>query len=87
MNNTYFKKIAPYVLGLLILFLVNYIYFLPQFQGKQVLQGDIVSYTGAYGEIAKYWAEKGEQLFWTNSMFGGMPTFMIGVSLKSFYLD
>ena len=87
MNNTYFKKIAPYVLGLLILFLVNYIYFLPQFQGKQVLQGDIVSYTGAYGEIAKYWAEKGEQLFWTNAMFGGMPTFMIGVSLKSFYLD
>jgi hypothetical protein len=87
MNNTYLKKIAPYVLGLLILFLVNYIYFLPQFQGKQVLQGDIVSYTGAYGEIGKYWAEKGEQLFWTNAMFGGMPTFMIGVSLKSFYLD
>ena len=49
---------VPYILGLLILFLVNYIYFLPQFQGKQVLQGDIVSYTGAYGEIAKYWAEK-----------------------------
>ena len=87
MNNTYFKKMVPYILGLLILFLVNYIYFLPQFQGKQVLQGDIVSYNGAYAEIGKYWAEKGEQLFWTNAMFGGMPTFMIGVSLKSFYLD
>lgn len=87
MNNKYLKKIAPYLLGLIILFLVNYIYFLPQFQGKEVLQGDIVSYNGAYVEIGKYWESKGEQLFWTNAMFGGMPTFMIGVSLNAFYLD
>lgn len=87
MNNKYLKQIAPYLLGLIILFLVNYIYFLPQFQGKEVLQGDIVSYNGAYVEIGKYWESKGEQLFWTNAMFGGMPTFMIGVSLNAFYLD
>lgn len=87
MNNKYLKQIAPYLLGLIILFLVNYIYFLPQFQGKEVLQGDIISHNGASVEIGKYWASKGEQLFWTNAMFGGMPTFMIGVSLKAFYLD
>ena len=87
MNNKYLKQIAPYILGLIILFLVNYIYFLPQFQGKQVLQGDIVSYNGAYVEIGKYWESKGEQLFWPNAMFGGMPTFMIGVTLNSFYLE
>lgn len=87
MNNKYLKQIAPYILGLALLFLVNYIYFLPQFQGKEVLQGDIVSYNGAYVEIGKYWESKGEQLFWTNAMFGGMPTFMIGVSLNAFYLD
>jgi len=87
MNHPLVKWIGPHLLALFLLLAINYVYFLPQFEGKAVLQGDIVSYDGAYVEIGKYWAEKGEQLFWSNAMFGGMPTFMIGVTLKAFYLD
>jgi hypothetical protein len=84
---THLKVLTPHAICLSILILVNLIYFLPQFQGKQVAQGDVISFNGAYVEIGKYASEKGEQLFWTNAMFGGMPTYMIGINLKSFYLD
>jgi hypothetical protein len=84
---THLKVLTPHAICLSILILVNLIYFLPQFQGKEITQGDIVSYNGASVEISNYANEKGEPLFWTNAMFGGMPTYMIGISLNSFYLD
>lgn len=84
---THLKVFTPHAISLSILILINLIYFLPQFQGKQITQGDIVSYNGASVEISNYANENGEPLFWTNSMFGGMPTYMIGISLNSFYLD
>jgi len=84
---THLKVLTPHAFCLSILILINLIYFLPQFQGKQITQGDIVSYNGASVEISEYASKKGEPLFWTNAMFGGMPTYMIGISLNSFYLD
>jgi hypothetical protein len=84
---THLKVFTPHAISLSILILINLIYFLPQFQGKQITQGDIVSYNGASVEISNYSNKNGEPLFWTNSMFGGMPTYMIGISLNSFYLD
>jgi hypothetical protein len=84
---THLKVITPHAICLSILILINLIYFLPQFQGKQITQGDIVSYNGASVEISEYVSKEGEPLFWTNAMFGGMPTYMIGISLNSFYLD
>jgi hypothetical protein len=84
---THLKVLTPHAICLSILILINLIYFLPQFQGKQITQNDIVSYNGASVEIGEYAGKKGEPLYWTNAMFGGMPTYMIGISLNNFYLD
>jgi hypothetical protein len=72
-----FKKNLPHIIAVIVILLVNIIYFLPQFQGKKLDMGDITSHRGASHEAATYRAETGEEVLWTNSMFGGMPTYNI----------
>ncbi|MCZ2099984.1 MAG: YfhO family protein [Chitinophagales bacterium] len=71
------KALAPYLLPIIVIILANIIYFLPQFQGKVVKQGDIIQHIGMSKEATDYRAKTGEEALWTNSMFGGMPTYQI----------
>ncbi len=72
-----FKKNLPHLISVLAILIVNVVYFLPQFQGKKLQMGDITAYRGMAEESNKYRAETGEEALWTNSMFGGMPTYNI----------
>jgi hypothetical protein len=56
---------------------VTCLYFLPQLEGKKVMQGDILQWEGMAQEALEYQKETGELTLWTNSMFGGMPTYQI----------
>ncbi|MBK9743921.1 MAG: hypothetical protein IPO94_13605 [Saprospiraceae bacterium] len=44
--NIEFKTIYPYILHILVIVIVNVMYFMPQFEGKVVNQGDIIQYKG-----------------------------------------
>jgi len=56
-------------------FALALIYSYPVFQGNVLSAGDTVHWRGM-SEEARAWAEKtGENPLWSNSMFGGMPTF------------
>ena len=46
-------------------------------------QNDIVQFKSSAEEAKEYLEESGEQALWTNSMFGGMPTFQISLSKNS----
>ena len=59
--------------------LVTLVYFSPVIQGKRIKQHDIEMYKGMSKEIVDFKAETGQQSLWTNSMFGGMPAWNIGV--------
>lgn len=63
--------------------LITLIYFSPIMQGKRLKQHDIEMYKGMSKEIVDFKAETGEQSLWTNSMFGGMPAWNIGVPQNS----
>lgn len=77
MNSSLLKKIA-WPLGAVVLFLlVNVVYFSPQLQGKKLPMGDIEQYKGMAEEARAYQEETGETVLWTNSMFGGMPTYQL----------
>ncbi len=45
--------------------------------GKELRQSDINNWKGMSKEILDFKAKSGEQTFWTNSMFGGMPAYQI----------
>ena len=75
--NIEFKTIYPYILHILVIVIVNVFYFFPQFEGKVVNQGDIIQYKAMSKEAFDYQEKTGEVALWTNSMFGGMPTYQI----------
>lgn len=54
------------------------LYFAPVLQGKMIYQSDIVQYTGMAKEQNEYRAATGEEPYWTDSAFGGMPTYQLG---------
>lgn len=84
------KKWLPHIISLVVILLVNVLYFFPQFEGKKLQQGDIISYKGMAQEMRTYETKDGDPVLWTNSMFGGMPTYTIGAeqgnNFSKFYL-
>ncbi|MBD0777663.1 YfhO family protein [Maribacter sp. ANRC-HE7] len=53
-------------------------YFSPVLQGKVIEQSDIRQYTGMAKEQNDFRKKTGEEPYWTNSAFGGMPTYQLG---------
>ena len=67
-------------LGIIVFFLVlSYLYMSPLLEGKVLEQSDIVHHFGMAKELQDFRAETGEEAVWTNSMFSGMPGYMISV--------
>jgi len=77
------KKVLWIALCVVAFALITLVYFSPIMQGKRIKQHDIEMYKGMSHEIVDFKAQTGEQSLWTNSMFGGMPIWNIGVPQKS----
>jgi hypothetical protein len=58
-------------------------YMYPVMEGKSLHQGDIVQYKGSAKEISDYREKTGQEALWTNSMFSGMPAYLISTRYKS----
>ena len=76
--SNWFKKNKWYLALLPLLFLFDFIYFLPFFQGKDLDQFDAKQWRGSAQEIIEYREKTGENNFlWTNSMFCGIPSYQV----------
>jgi len=71
------KKILTLTIPVIFFFAISYIYFSPLLESKEILQHDKTTFIGMSKEIADYRTETGEEALWTNSMFGGMPSYLI----------
>ncbi|QSW89837.1 YfhO family protein [Flavobacterium endoglycinae] len=74
------NKFYPHALVILGFILVSLIYFYPVLQGKQIFQSDIAQYTGMAKEQNDFRAAEHTEPYWTNSAFGGMPTYQLGAN-------
>ncbi|WP_418501506.1 YfhO family protein [Flagellimonas sp.] len=72
------------VIGLFIL--ASLLYFYPVLQGKAIFQSDIAQYKGMAKERDAYKELTGEESYWTNSAFGGMPTYQLGANYPNDYV-
>ncbi len=81
MDKAFFnQKVLPHLIAVAIFFTVTVIFFHPLiFENKALSQQDILQGAGANQEIIEYFNETGEQALWTNSMFSGMPAYLIHV--------
>ena len=71
------KKIAPYLVALVVFIGFALAYCSPVLDGKVLQAGDVNNWKGAAQEAREYTQATGEITWWTNSMFGGMPTYQI----------
>jgi hypothetical protein len=84
MKNINFKNLLPYFAAIIIFLIVTLAYLSPIMEGKSLRQSDTMSWTGAAKEILDFrTANNGEEPLWTNSMFGGMPAYMISLLTPS----
>lgn len=74
------KSFLPHVVAVALFIIVSYAYFSPLIEGKKLAQHDIAMFKGSAKEILDYKKATGEETLWTNSMFGGMPAYMISAS-------
>ncbi len=73
------KKIRLDLLAIVVFAALSLLYCLPQLQGKKLSQHDSISWQGAAHEGMAYHDSTGKDVLWSNSMFGGMPTYTIYV--------
>ncbi|MBK9292673.1 MAG: YfhO family protein [Bacteroidetes bacterium] len=69
----------PFYTAILVFVMVTFAYLHPLLEGKQIEQHDIAMYKGMSKEISDFRERTGKEPLWTNSMFGGMPSWQISV--------
>ncbi len=80
------QKLYPHALVVLGFVLISLIYFYPVLQGKQIFQSDIAQYTGMAKEQNDFRKAEKIEPYWTNSAFGGMPTYQLGAKYPHDYV-
>ena len=73
-----FRNFITHFFAIAFFALVSLLYFYPVLQGKVIYQSDIVQYRGMAEEQESFRRQYGEEPYWTNSAFGGMPTYQLG---------
>jgi Bacterial membrane protein YfhO len=79
MNKIYFKTLIPHFIALLLFFVIPLIYFSPVIEGKVIAPNDVAMFEGMAKEVKDFRTDTGEEALWTNSMFGGMPSYLISI--------
>ena len=81
------ERIYPHAIAILGFILISLIYFYPVLQGKKIAQSDIALYTGMAKEQIDFRATENSEPYWTNSAFGGMPTYQLGANYPHEYIN
>jgi hypothetical protein len=75
MMESFKKSLTQHAIAIGLFLLVALLYSYPVLQGNKLAAGDTIHWM-AMSQEARAWYEKtGENPLWSNSMFGGMPTF------------
>ncbi|WP_313791381.1 hypothetical protein [Lacinutrix neustonica] len=76
----------PHILVFVGFIILSLAYFSPVLEGKEILQSDIVQYNAMAEQQRNFKAQTGEETYWTNSAFGGMPTYQLGARYPNNYI-
>lgn len=80
MLKTFLNKNTLSYLGILLsIVAISYLYLFPVLEGKVLHTTDLVHHNGMAQELREYRNATGEEGLWTNSMFCGMPGYLISI--------
>lgn len=77
--NTSFSHVII-VLGLA---LVSLLFYYPLLSGKTLIQSDIRQYEGMSRQLQEHRESTGEETYWIDNAYGGMPTYQLGARYPS----
>ncbi|MBC7641131.1 MAG: YfhO family protein [Flavobacterium sp.] len=80
-------KFYPHAIAIFTFIIISLIYFYPVLEGKKIAQSDIAQYTGMAKEQNDFRNAENAEPYWTNSAFGGMPTFQLGANYPHEYIS
>lgn len=83
MKKIYGGKLIQPLMAAAVFLILSVMYFLPQLQGKVLQHSDIMQGQAMVKEAVTYQEQLGRTMLWTNSMFGGMPTYQMSAPQKS----
>ena len=72
------KRFVPHFIVIGLFAVIALTFFYPVLQGKGIFQSDIAQYMGMAKERNDYRITAEQESYWTNSAFGGMPTYQLG---------
>ena len=78
------QKGLPHIVCVFLFIGIALAFFYPVLQGKQLQQSDIVQYIGMSKERNDF--REVRESYWTNSAFGGMPTYQLGAEYPHNYI-
>lgn len=74
------EQVLPHLVAIIVFLLVTVIYFKPVFfEHKSLTQHDIQQWEGGAKELIDFRKTTGDEALWSNSMFSGMPGYLINV--------
>ncbi len=81
-----FKKYVPHLILIATFAVIAWLYAYPALSGKELSQGDNISWKGMSHEAKQEYEKTGQAVLWTNSMFGGMPTYTFFLGATNNYV-
>ena len=81
------SKYLPHVVNVTVFLLMTVVYFYPVLEGKKLKTNDNTVYIASAREISDHRDKYGEEPLWTNSMFGGMPAYLISTLYPGNLID
>ena len=79
MKPSMLKSALPHLVAVLLFTVISFAYFFPVLEGRKINAHDTKVYEGSSKEISDYRDKYGKEPLWTNSMFSGMPAYLISV--------
>ncbi|MGB3464851.1 MAG: YfhO family protein [Cyclobacteriaceae bacterium] len=73
------QQVLPHLIAVIVFYLITLAFFNPVFfKGMEISQHDILMHEGSANASNDYRELTDEEPLWTNSMFSGMPTYLVG---------
>ena len=81
-----FKKILPHLASVAIFIIAALLYFHPVLKGQKMSQSDITQHIGMAKEMNDFRKATGDEPYWAESAFSGMPAYQIGTYFPNDYI-
>jgi hypothetical protein len=75
-----FKQFLPHLASIGVFIIAALLYFYPVLKGDMIYQNDIAQWIGMAKEVNDFKKATGEDPYWAESAFSGMPTYQMGAS-------